>query len=125
MCCWKPKKKTNWREYEETKKVKHNLSQTVDQAFVDEFHSEMIPCGGCNKVFTLRSNELKIHCASCMKFFHCQIAGPCCGPGCRPQSTFVNQHRERYCIHCVAKVYPNQECLCIPCSTLNRKRTSC
>ena len=36
---------------------------------------EHLRCNNCNGKFTLRSEEIKIHCAGCDKFYHCGVVG--------------------------------------------------
>ena len=83
--------------------------------FTEIFSLELIPCGGCQQVFTLGSDELKIHCNLCNQFFHCQIAGKCRGEDCQIIKHTGYKHRARYCIHCVSRIFPNGECLCKEC----------
>ena len=67
------------------------------------------------QIFNLDSNELKVHCNICNKFFHCGIAGECIGKDCSVIDTLGNKHRARYCINCVSKIYSNRTCLCKDC----------
>ena len=86
----------------------------VDEVFVDTMLKEALVCGGCNKAFSLRSNEIKIHCNICNQFFHCKIAGECVGEDC---SIMINgkKHRASYCYMCAKILYQNNECLCSTC----------
>lgn len=63
--------------------------------------NEHIQCGGCKQFFSLRSNELKIHCNRCEKFFHCKIAGKCDGKDCCITKTNGEIHKASYCYDCM------------------------
>ena len=100
-----------WKILElENNKVFPILTRPVDGKFIKTFLARVIPCGGCEKVFDLGSDELKIHCNLCEQFFHCKIAGKCRGENCQ-----VMNHSASYCLNCVSKVYNNNECLCKDC----------
>lgn len=58
--------------------IEHYNSQSVDS-----FGKEVILCSGCNKCFKLSEDKIKINCALCNKFYHCNIAGKCSGHACR------------------------------------------
>lgn len=103
MCFKKPKKQKNKRK-------------VYTERQYGRFTAELIPCGGCQQVFDLGSEELKIHCNLCNQFFHCKIAGCCIGDDCKVIKHTGYRHRARYCLNCVAKVYKNNECLCKECS---------
>ncbi len=74
------KKKQKKRKQKKIKKNKiqpyihHKDSQSIT---TEEFLKECIACHNCKQIFNLGSNELKIHCAGCDNFFHCNIAGKC------------------------------------------------
>jgi len=116
----KNKKRNNTKKSD----IKENKSLIEDrikkrEQFTEIFLSEVIECGGCNEVFTLRSGELKINCASCNRFFHCHIAGACIGPDC---STIMDgeKHSLKYCMSCVnpylkINIMDNGQCLCKKC----------
>ena len=80
-----------------------------------EFSAERIPCGGCQQVFDLGSEELKIHCNLCNQFFHCKIAGKCRGDDCQVIKHTGYRHRASYCVYCVSRIYKHNECLCKEC----------
>ena len=103
MCFKKPKKQKNKRK-------------VYTERQYGRFTAELIPCGGCQQVFDLGSEELKIHCNLCNQFFHCKIAGCCIGDDCQVIKHTGYRHRARYCLNSVAKVYKNNECLCKECS---------
>ena len=88
----------------------------VDAKFMDQFVKEAMACGFCKSIFNINSNELKIHCNICNKFFHCGIAGECIGEDCKTTDSYGNIHRARYCIGCVSKIYHNSTCLCKDCA---------
>ena len=82
--------------------------------------NEHILCHGCKKCFSLESEEIKIHCGGCDKFFHCCIAGKCVGPNC----TYVEKitganHSLSWCIYCVPGLKENkvngETCICEEC----------
>ena len=82
--------------------------------------NEGILCHGCKKCFTLESEEIKINCAGCDRFFHCCIAGKCVGPHCKNQATTLGTvHQLSWCIYCVPGLPQNkvggQTCICLEC----------
>lgn len=90
------------------------------QKYTPEFTvEEIIQCAGCSKSYQL--DEIKIHCAGCDQFYHCKIAGTCCGDKC--MQTINNKiHRLSYCTNCVPKLPINNEkkdrsdiCICKGC----------
>ena len=90
----------------------------IKEITTDEFLSEIILCGTCNKAFPLRDNKISAMCGGCNKFLHCGIAGNCIGPNCG--NSF---HRLTWCKHCIPKniiinlidLGPGKECLCKEC----------
>lgn len=92
---------------------KRKRRNAVDRNFIDNFVKEVIKCGGCGENFDLGSNQLKIHCNICNKFFHCKIAGECQGENCK----IVNGndiHQASYCYDCVGLV-TGDKILCKDC----------
>ena len=75
---------------------------------------EVIQCYFCKYDFSLESNQIKIHCAGCNQFFHCNIAGKCIGKGCE-----TDDHKLSWCKSCVPKNYFNmsgsKNCICYDC----------
>ena len=98
------------------KDTKHKKEEKVNAKFMDKFVREAMSCGYCKQIFNLDSNELKVHCNICNKFFHCGIAGECIGNDCKVIDSLGNIHRARYCLDCVSKIYSNRTCLCKDCS---------
>ena len=90
--------------------------EKVNAKFMDKFVREAMSCGCCKQIFNIDSNELKVHCNICNKFFHCGIAGECIGNDCKVIDSLGNIHRARYCVDCVSKIYSNRTCLCKDCS---------
>jgi hypothetical protein len=88
-----------------------------DKTFMEAFLRESMHCGKCREIFSLSSDELKIHCNICNDFFHCGIAGECIGGDCLIKGDGGSKHRARYCVNCVSKVYKNDTCLCNSCAT--------
>jgi hypothetical protein len=129
MCCLKPQKRVK-RKYGkkgiiypknyEPKKVVYpepfniNRRNAVDPEFIDKFVKEVIYCGGCKQPFNLGSNELKIHCNLCDKFFHCKIAGECQGDNCTITKSNGEIHRASYCYDCMGLVTDTNK-LCKDC----------
>ena len=119
-----PKKKKINHKKNKKLEIKENKSLIEDRTkkkeeFTEIFLSEIIECGGCNENFTLRSGQLKINCASCDRFFHCNIAGTCVGADC---FTIMDgqKHSLKYCMSCVnpylkINVMDNGLCLCKSC----------
>lgn len=92
--------------------------ESVDKSFMDEFLRESMHCGNCLGIFSLSSNELKIHCNICNEFFHCGIAGECIGDDCLIKNDEGGyKHRARYCNKCVSKIFNNETCLCKNCDS--------
>lgn len=87
----------------------------VNEEFIEHMRKDVLLCGGCNTAFTLRSEEIKIHCNGCEKFFHCKIAGECQGKDCCIQRQGGTLHRARYCIECSKINYGGDKCLCKEC----------
>ena len=88
----------------------------------EEFIKECICCQNCKQIFNLGSNEIKIHCAGCDKFYHCGIAGQCMGEKCNLPTMLGSKHRLSWCIHCVPDIKKNKEkkdglgeCICYEC----------
>ena len=93
-------------------------NQKVNAEYLDRLSREIIPCGYCNRRFNLGSNELKIHCNICNKFYHCGIAGHCIGIDCKVHDEQGKEyHSASYCINCVSKIYKNNECLGKDCAS--------
>ncbi len=115
MTCWKKRTKKVEKKYQKKNKVRP--LPEFNQEFVDKFVKEVIYCGGCKEPFSLGSNELKIHCNLCNKFFHCKIAGECIGKDCKVQLEDGSFHRASYCVDCVAKISGKNTCLCKDCSS--------
>ena len=117
----KKEKKEKSKVKDKIRKNKKDLEKTkVDRdTFTEQFLSEVIPCGGCQKNFSLGDHALKISCSSCNLFFHCHIAGACVGPNC---SVTVDGKKEslKYCMGCVnpylkVNIEDNGQCLCKSC----------
>ena len=114
MTCWKKRTKKVEKKYQKKNKVRP--LPEFNQEFVDKFVKEVIYCGGCKEPFSLGSNELKIHCNLCNKFFHCKIAGQCLGDDCLSVVNGI-PHRARYCYGCVGQSFDGGTCLCKECHT--------
>jgi len=117
----KKEKKEKSKVKDKIRKNKKDLEKTkVDRdTFTEHFLSEVIPCGGCQKNFSLGDHALKISCSSCNLFFHCHIAGACVGPNC---SITLDGEKEslKYCMGCVnpylkVNIEDNGQCLCKSC----------
>ena len=87
---------------------------------------EQIECQGCHKTFPLVCDDgeqgIKIHCAGCNQFYHCQVAGTCYGKNCSHEESLGSIHHLSWCIHCVPRCAMNQEkkdrterCVCNKC----------
>ena len=102
------------------KKIKKKYKKNVVYPESQSISSDMIRCAGCNQSFTLESNEIKINCAGCDRFFHCCIAGKCMGKNCSDQKTILGEtHQLSWCIFCVPGIPQNRvggkTCLCNDC----------
>ena len=133
MCCLKPQKRVQrkyrrknivYPENYEPKKVVYpepfniNRRNAVDSEFMDKFVKEVIYCGGCKTKFDLGSNQLKIHCNLCNKFYHCNIAGECQGDNCKIIKQDGKIHRASYCNSCMG-INTEYQKLCKDCFTDN------
>lgn len=107
-CCFIKKKKSIYPIKE--KYLKNN--------YIPDLSNELIYCGGCEQPFDLGSNELKIHCNICNRFFHCKIAGNCRGNDCKIIKPCGGEHRASYCLMCVSHVFSDKTCLCKDCKSL-------
>ena len=116
MCCSRVKREHNYKGSIWRENTIHPMSdKTVNKEYITRLRKEVIPCGGCDKMFNLGSNELKIHCNICEKFYHCNIAGECIGKLCSIKQDDGTIHRASYCINCVSKIFKNNTCLCLDC----------
>jgi hypothetical protein len=95
--------KTSYKKSRKVKKEEVELNKKQNEEFHQKFIQEIIPCGYCNKKFTLGCNELKIHCGNCNKFFHCYVAGKC---NCDKCSVIINNKIEHlsYCLNCASTI---------------------
>jgi len=114
-------KKIKVKKGKKNKDILEN-SKINKHTFTEQFLSEVIPCGGCQKNFSLGDHALKISCSSCNLFFHCHIAGACVGPNC---SVTLDEKTEslKYCMSCVnpylkINIEDNGQCLCKSCENL-------
>ena len=106
MVCWKKNTERKIKKYKKKTKVHPEI--------VKFDPDERIPCGGCNEYFNLSSNDLKIHCNLCCKFFHCKIAGKCDGDNCKIEKSNGEIHRASYCYDCAGLISKNK-ILCKDC----------
>ena len=92
-------------------KVKYYKNQSLGS-----FNRQSILCFGCKKCFQLQQNEIKLNCALCNNFFHCNIAGECIGKNCL-HIIDGTKHSERYCNNCVIHDLNllDNKCICINC----------
>jgi len=112
-------KKTPQERYivHETIKEKNTIVNKQREEFHSKFIKEIIPCGFCNKKFDLGSNELKINCGSCDKFFHCHIGGKCSGENCSIEMPNGTIERISYCLNCCdSYTCQNGNCICNKCN---------
>jgi len=104
------------------KRYRRNAIHPLDipiRDYVEKINKECIVCHHCKQMFNLRSNEIKINCAGCDKFFHCHIAGKCRGNNCTEifhNSTGETTHTLSYCLNCVNPMTVKKDtCLCNEC----------
>ena len=122
MCFTRRKKKE--RENKKRKKyAKVYPEPNHTNLSTEEFSKECICCHHCKQIFNLGSEEIKIHCAGCDKFFHCGIAGKCRGMNCNLPTMLGEKHHLSWCINCVPSVEGNEEkkngigwCICKECN---------
>jgi hypothetical protein len=113
MTCWKKQSERKVKKYRR-KSVVHPEKTKYDEPPTEFSIDEQIECGGCNELFDLGSNDLKIHCNLCCKFFHCKIAGKCDGDACRITLRNGQTHRASYCYDCTGLISQNK-ILCKDC----------
>ena len=114
-CCMKRANKTE-------KRYRRNavcpLPYIPIKDYVEKVSKEYIVCHHCKENFNLCSNEIKINCANCNKFFHCHIAGKCRGESCTEilYNSISNSHTLSYCLNCVNHMTViDNTCLCNSC----------
>ena len=120
-CCMRRAKKVE-------KRYRRNAIHPLDipiRDYVEKINKECIVCYHCKEMFNLRSNEIKINCAGCDKFFHCHIAGKCRG-NCTEifhNSTGETTHTLSYCLNCVNPMTVKKDtCLCNECVLDEKKK---
>jgi hypothetical protein len=97
-------KKKNKKKMTRKKKNKiqpYIYSENIQSITTEQFLRECIACYHCKEIFNLESNELKINCAGCDNFFHCNIAGKC-------------KCQLSWCNNCVL-IKLNDKCRCSDC----------
>ena len=121
-CCMRRAKKVE-------KRYRRNAIHPLDipiRDYVEKINKECIVCYHCKEMFNLRSNEIKINCAGCDKFFHCHIAGKCRGNNCTEifhNSTGETTHTLSYCLNCVNPMTVKKDtCLCNRCVLDEKKK---
>jgi len=105
MCFWKKKKK----EIKKNKIKPYVHCEDIQSMTTEDFLKETITCENCKKRFNLGSNEIKINCNGCNKFFHCGIAGKCNCSECKTLMGDNQIHNFSWCIHCVPNIERNKE----------------
>uniref|UniRef100_A0A6C0CXG5 PHD-type domain-containing protein n=1 Tax=viral metagenome TaxID=1070528 RepID=A0A6C0CXG5_9ZZZZ len=81
--------------------------------------NEIYICGYCNNYYN--SDDIKIYCDGCEKFFHCHVAGSCIGEKCTHTLASGMSHSSRYCLNCVNlnnpinKKMDGKNCICKNC----------
>ena len=112
------------RKLKKKYKKKNGVYPATKREYVltGKFLKECLICQHCKGCFNLGSNEIKIHCSGCDKFYHCGIAGQCRGDKCNEITVEGTNHRQSWCIHCVPPIDGNEEklngegsCLCYEC----------
>jgi len=109
------------------KRHRRNAARTIDiipiQVYVEKINKECIVCHHCKQMFNLKSNEIKINCAGCDKFFHCHIAGKCRGTICTEILHNGTKHSLSYCLNCVNPMTVKKDtCLCNDCVLDEKKK---
>tara|TARA_Y100000287_G_C14109266_1_gene299217 strand:+ start:338 stop:709 length:372 start_codon:yes stop_codon:yes gene_type:complete len=116
------RRKNKQKKYKKNKIVPYTHVKNINDITTEDFMNECISCHHCKQIFNLGSNELKINCAGCDKFFHCGIAGKCIGPYCKQTTRRGQTHILSWCVNCVPKIEGNEEkkdgigtCICNSC----------
>jgi hypothetical protein len=121
-CCMRRAKKVEKRY---RRNAIHPLEDIPIRDYVEKINKECIVCYHCKEMFNLRSNEIKINCAGCDKFFHCHIAGKCRG-NCTEifhNSIGETTHTLSYCLNCVNPMTVKKDtCLCNECVLEEKKK---
>lgn len=112
------------RKYRKSKKKVKRSNKIIPVTIkIDDEKSildELIYCNGCKKHH--KSDEFKIHCSNCYKFYHCRVAGRCIGKNCSIGGG-DNCHRLGYCLNCVdlnldINTDNTNNCICKECQVL-------
>lgn len=116
MCLTK-KSKRGIKRYKRNKIVPVFNKPEENYEYTGSILNEKILCNKCKKIFN--SDEMKIHCNGCHKFYHCGIAGRCIGKGCTIGMGSYT-HSMGYCLNCVdlkLKINTdlNDKCICNDC----------
>ena len=114
--CFTRYKKKKINKKNKKKKKKRNIVYPEES----QIQTDHIQCAGCKQSFTLESNQIKINCAGCDRFYHCCIAGKCIGKNCSNHQTILGEiHQLSWCIYCVPGIPQNKvggkNCLCYEC----------
>jgi hypothetical protein len=97
------------------KKNKHTVKRVYPKPPPPTFTTdEVLQCHFCKYDFTLASNQIKINCAGCDQFFHCNIAGKCTGANCK-----TDGHQLSWCNSCAYESYGDGKCICNECYKLH------
>lgn len=105
-----------------TKRVKKKYKRRVYPEPIPDYTnigSEIYECGFCK--VSCSSDDIKIFCDGCEKFYCCHIAGSCVGEKCTYTLASGLTHSSRYCINCVNlnnsinTKYIGERCICKKC----------
>ena len=119
-CCMKRAKK---KENRLRRNAICPLPNIPIKEYAKKISKEHIVCHHCKGNFNLSSNEIKINCASCNRFFHCHIAGKCRGADCTEIFHNGNKHTLSYCLNCVNHMTCIEDtCLCNGCVIEEKKK---
>ena len=93
------------RILKKNKVVPYMVHKDITKITTDQFIKEYLTCEYCKQGFDLQSNEVKIHCAGCDKFFHCGIAGKCDCTDCKSVTMSGACHNLSWCVRCAQGNY--------------------
>ena len=121
-CCMKRAKKTEKRYRRNAVCPLPNSKYVSATDYADKISKEHIVCHHCKGNFKLSSNEIKINCAGCNRYFHCNIAGKCRGTDCT-EILHNGKHTLSYCLNCVNHMTViDNTCLCNGCVIEEKKK---
>lgn len=113
------------RKIKRVKKYKKKVYPLPSIPDYKNIGNEIYECGFCK--ISCSSDDIKIFCDGCEKFYHCHIAGSCVGENCTYTLASGLTHSSRYCLNCVNLNNPintkcmGDRCICKKCEPTFKK----